>query len=148
MNNVVHVDFKKNNLTGSMCRYSSTDIDKLASAVMASIKNIYKTLKPGLPKCVYQLKLYNDLLKKGFKLQMEMSMLNRAVKYEVTRELIIVDEILVIECVVDNEIIDHHQKRVMFDLENNSYAKGLLINFSDEIQKDMITVIDRSSVFH
>ncbi len=148
MNNIVHVNFDDKNKTRSTSYFSSTDSEKLMSYVIESAKNIHMMLKPGLPKCVYQLKLYNDLLKKGFQLQTEMSALNLAVKQETARELIIVDESLIIECVVENQISRHQHKRIMFDLENNGYETGLLINFSDEIESEMVTVLNHGSVFH
>jgi len=148
MNNIVHINFDNKNKTLSDWPCSSTDIDKLIFDIIDSAKNIHHLLKPGLPKCVYQLKLYNDLLKKGFQLQIEMSVLNLAVKQETARELIIINESLIIECLIEDKINDHHHRRIMFDLENNGYVKGLLINFSDEMQSNMVSTINNHSVFH
>jgi len=148
MNNIVHINFNDKNKASSTSCYSSTDSNKLVSYVIESAKNIHMTLKPGLPKCVYQLKLYNDLLKKGFQLQTEMSALNQAVKQETARELIIVDDSLIIECIVEHQINSHHHKRIMFDLENNGYEAGLLINFSDEMMNEVVTASNQNSVFH
>jgi len=148
MNNIVHINFDKKNKTPSDWHCSANDIDKLIFDIIASAKSIHSLLKPGLPKCVYQLKLYNDLLKKGFQLQTEMSVLNLAVKQETARELIIINESLIIECLIEDKINDHHHKRIMFDLENNGYAKGLLINFSDEMQNNMVSIANNHSVFH
>lgn len=145
MNNILHTNSDKKN--AAWC-YSSADNYGLIFDVINSAKNIHAILKPGLPKCVYQLKLYNDLLKKGFQLQTEMSALNLAVKQETSRELLIVNESLIIECIVENKIHAHYHKKIMFDLENNGYTKGLLINFSDEMQSDMVTTGKHCSVFH
>lgn len=148
MNNILHINSDNKNNTNTTWCYSASDNNKLIFDIIESAKTIHTILKPGLPKCVYQLKLYNDLLKKGFQLQTEMSSLNIAVRQETARELIIVNECLIIECIVESEINDHYHKKIMFDLENNGYAKGLLINFSDEMQSDMVTTINHCSVFH
>lgn len=145
MNNILTKNPDKKNLA---CCYSSENNNELIFNVIDSAKIIHMALKSGLPKCVYQLKLYNDLLKKGFRLQTEMSALNLAVKQEAARELLIVNESLIIECIIENKIHDHYHKRIMFDLENNAYAKGLLINFSDELQSSVVTTISHCSVFH
>ncbi len=145
MNNILHINSDKKN---AVWRYSSADNYELIFDVINAAKNIHAILKPGLPKCVYQLKLYNDLLKKGFQLQTEMSALNLAVKQESRRELLIVNESLIIECIVENKIHAHYHKKIMFDLENNGYTKGLLINFSDEMQSDIVTTGKHCSVFH
>jgi len=149
MNNIVSINTKNNNdRTGTGCRYSTTDIENLIFEVTESARNIHRTLKAGLPKCIYQLKLYNDLSKKGFQLQTEMSVLNLAVRQEAERELIIVNGLLVIECIVENRIDGQYRKRVMFDLENNGYARGLLINFSDELQSHMIATLNHNPAIH
>ncbi len=145
MNNILHINSDKKN---AVWRYSSADNYELIFDVINAAKNIHAILKPGLPKCVYQLKLYNDLLKKGFQLQTEMSALNLAVKQESSRELLIVNESLIIECIVENKIHARYHKKIMFDLENNGYTKGLLINFSDEMQSDIVTTGKHCSVFH
>ncbi len=150
MNNIVYINSDDNNTdkTNSSWCYSSTTINNLIIEVTESARHIHQTLKPGLPKCVYQLKLYNDLLKKGCQLQTEMSVLNFAVKQEAVRELIVVNSSLVIECIVETQINSHDHKRVRFDLENKGYSRGLLINFSDELQSNMIATINHSSVLH
>ncbi len=152
MNNIVHINCDENNgvQTGHChsSHYDTEDIDKLTYVVISSAKSIYSKMGPGLPKCIYQLNLYNDLLKKGLQLQTEVSMLNHCVKNETDRELIIVNEKILIECVVEDDINYHFQKRLMFDLENTSHTKGLLINFHETKQDDMITVVDITSVFH
>lgn len=125
--------------------YSPHEIDTLSEVVTKTAKNIYLSLKPGLPKCVYQLKLFNQLVKKGFQLEMEISMLNQCAKNEPVRELIIVNESLVVECIAENEVIDHYQKRIMFDLENTNNEVGLLINFAVSMQQIEITKVVRKS---
>jgi GxxExxY protein len=150
MHDIEHINFdnKKNNRTDTMYRYSSNDTNKLAYIISAAAEKIYMTLKPGLPKCVYQLMLYNDLLKKGLLLQTETSMLNPCTKHEPEKELIIVNGMLVIECFVNNEMTDYYQKRAIFNLKNNNYEKSMLINFSDEKEDDLITMMDHVSVLH
>lgn len=149
MNNIVSINTKKNNdRTGTGCGYSSTDIATLIFEVNESARKIHRTLKAGLPKCIYQLKLYNDLLKKGFQLQTEMSVLNLAIKHEAERELIIVNGSLVIECIVEESTDHQYRKKVMFDLENNGYDRGLLINFSDELQSQMIATAKHNPAIH
>jgi len=144
----MYTNIDDENITASSWTYTSADIEKLTFDVIESARNIYQSLKPGLPKCVYQLKLYNDLLKKGFHLQTEISALNIAVNGELDRELIIVNETLVIECIVEDITSGHHRKRVMFDLENNGYKNGLLINFTDDMRSEMLTASNHYSVFH
>lgn len=147
MNNIVYINFDDNDKQiSNWCDCSS--IDDLVSEVNNVARSIHQTLKSGLPICIYQLTLYNELLKKGLQLQTEMSALNLAVKQEAERELIIVNGSLIIECVVKHKINSHYHKRVMFDLENNGYSSGLLISFSDELHSEMITTVNHSSIVH
>jgi len=144
----MYINFDDKNKTASSWTYTPADLERLTFDVIESARNIFLTLKPGLPRCVYQLKLYNDLLKKGFQLQTEMSALNLAVSREPERELIIVNEALVIECIVEDEANHQYRKRVMFDLENNGYTNALLLNFTDDMHSEMITISNHHSVFH
>jgi GxxExxY protein len=144
----MYINFDDKNKTATSWSYTSADIEKLTFDVIESARNIFQTLKPGLPRCVYQLKLYNDLLKKGFHLQTETSALSLAVSREFERELIIVNGTLVIECTIENETLNDHRKRVMFDLENNGYTNALLLNFAGDMHCEMITVSNHHSVFH
>lgn len=148
MNNIVHINLEDKNKTNPASGNSSTDVDRLLIDVVASANDIHHSLKPGMPGYVYQLKLYNDLLKKGFQLQTEMSALNIAVTDEADRELIIVNEVLVIECIAGTDINDHCHKKIMLDLENNGYEKGLLINFSDPVQYNVIKSKHHASMVH
>lgn len=125
--------------------YSPLEVDKLSEVVSKAAKNIYSSLTPGLPKCVYQLKLFNHLVKKGFHLEIEKSMLNQCAENEPVRELIIVNKILMVECIAENEVIDHFQKRIIFDLENTNNEVGLLINFAARMQQIEITKVARKS---
>lgn len=124
------------------------DINKLTNDVIKEASCVKQTLKPGLPKSVYQLKLLNHLIKKGYHLETETSMLNYCVEDEPQRELIIVNGILVIECIVGVKAINHHQKRIMFDLQNNGHAMGLLINFNTDIQNIGITRVYQNFGIH
>ncbi len=83
MNNTVYINSDDSNIdkTNSIWCHSSTYIGKLISEVINTASNIHLTLKPGMPKCVCRLKLYNVLLKKDFQLQTEMSVLNHTVIY-------------------------------------------------------------------
>lgn len=136
MNDIVHSNWsdQNNNQSNSGWNYSSTNIVELSESVVEAAKYIYSTLMPGLPKCVYQLKLFNFLVKKGFQLEMESSMLNHCAECEPNRELIIVNNSIVIECIFDNDVTDHHQKRIIFDLQNRNNSLGLLLNFGSDLQ--------------
>lgn len=125
-------------------RYSSldnylVDINELTNEVIAVATSVKRALIPGVPKSVYQLKLFNYLIKKGFQLETEASMLNDCVNNEPERELLIVNGMLIIECIVDINEINHHQKRIVFDLQNNGHVMGLLINFNTDMQNIGVT---------
>ncbi len=83
MNNIVYINTDDSNTdkTNSIWCNFLTYISKLISKVINTASNIHLTLKPGLPKCVYRLKLYNVLLKNDFQRQTEMSVLNHTVTY-------------------------------------------------------------------
>ncbi len=83
MNNTVYINSDDSNTdkTNSLCCHASTYTGKLISEVINIASHIHLMLKPGLPKCVYRLKLYNVLLKKDFQRQTEMSVLNHTVTY-------------------------------------------------------------------
>jgi len=127
---------------------SLIDINELSNDVIAAVASVRLALKPGFPKSVYQLMLFNNLIKKGCQLETEISMLNHCVKNEPDRELIIVNGMLVIECILDDKLINHYQKRIMFDLQNNGLAMGLLINFNADMQKNRITKVYQNFGIH
>jgi len=127
---------------------SYIDISRLSNCVVAAAKNVYQELVPGLPKSVYQLKLFNCLTRQGFQLNTELSMLSQCADNELCRDIIIVNGVLVIECIVDDVVLRHYQRRIMFDLQNNDYAVGLLINFSESMQDNAITIVKQNAVSH
>ena len=55
---------------------------------------------------------------------------------------------LVIECIVDVMAINHHQKRIIFDLQNNGHEMGLLINFNTDIHNIDITRVYQNFGIH
>lgn len=124
------------------------NLDVLCGTVIDSVNEVYKNLVPGLPKSVYQLKLLKCLGSKGLQLETEKSVLTRCINDELEREIIIVNGVLVIECIVEDRIINHYQKRIMFDIQNNDHAMGLLINFGEEDQNNGIEKIYQKSISH
>ena len=149
MNLMVHKNWseQQNNFQHSW-EASNNDIDTLFNGVIAAADSIYKTLSLGLPKSVYQLKLINLLSKQGFLLETETSMLHYCVEKEPDRELIIVNGTLVIECFAEDEMTDHYHRRIVFDMTNNNYEMGLLINFGADMNNNGITKVIQTSVSH
>lgn len=127
---------------------SLIDVDELTNDVVSAVTCINSELKQGVPKSVYQLKLLNSLIKNGFRLETEASMLNHCVKSEPDRELIIVNGLLVIECIMDDNVSRYSHKRIMFDLQNNGHAIGLLINFNKNMQNKGITKVYQNFGIH
>ncbi len=110
---------------------NTEDLNELCTSVINSADQVYKNMMPGLPKSLYQLKLLNSLARKGFCLESKASKLSLFNNDEIRREIIIVNSVLVIECLVEDSIINHYKKRIMFDVENNGHIMGLLINFGE-----------------
>ena len=149
MNLMMHKNWsEQQNDSHNPWEVSNNDIDTLFNGVIAAADSIYKTLSLGLPKSVYQLKLINILTKQGFQLETETSRLHYCVEKEPARELIIVNGTLVIECFVEDEMADHYHRRIVFDMTNNNYEMGLLINFGADMKNNGITKVMHTPVSH
>jgi len=134
--------------------YSLIDVDELSGFVINTAKEAYRTLGSGLPICVYQLKLFNDLTKEGLKLKSGKSMLNHHAEENGVRNLIVVNDVLVVEYISSVIMSGRHEKIIQLD---NNYAMGLLVNISEdkksegqrsEKQNIKITKIDQSYIAH
>lgn len=122
--------------------------EKLADDVATALQKIYLELGEGLPDCVYQLKLHNELTKQGFQLQAEKVMLNHSIKPESARSLMVTNDVLVSEYVTYSRTTDQIKKRLTFDLEKKNYASGLL-NISIEGKKKIsITEVKQTNTYH
>lgn len=134
--------------SGHVWDYSLMDIDVLTTYISREIKDIYRSLGPCLPGCVYQLKLYNDLLKQGFQLKTEKAILNDSPEQDVVRSLIIVNNILVIEYIAEDNMSDINNKRIKFDLKNNHHERGLLINIAEGKNSIGIMTVNKNQRHH
>ena len=123
------------------------DVDAIGESVICAAEYIVSLLSHGLPKSVYQLTLFNLLTKQGFKLQTQLSESQGSLNKNRQKEIIIVNEKLVIECVVQDEPISDAQRRLMFDYDNNSVT-GLIVNFGDCHSESSITRVYQNSVLH
>ncbi len=122
--------------------YRLMDLEALTNTVMMALQQIYLELGTGLPDCVYQLKLQNELIKKGFQLQEEPLTLDHYAENDPVRSQVIINEVLVIEYTT----ADHCQKRMTFDLEGKNCADGLLM--ADENKKIRVTDVKQSNIYH
>ncbi|VAW52129.1 hypothetical protein MNBD_GAMMA05-660 [hydrothermal vent metagenome] len=122
------------------------DADVISESVICAAEYVVSLLGYGLPKSVYQLTLFNLLSEQGFKLQTQNS---ASLGHEegCEKEVIIVNKILVIECVMQKELISDSQRRLMFDHDNNSVT-GIIVNFGDCSTKNSITRVYQNSVLH
>jgi hypothetical protein len=150
-----------NEESGLAWNYSLIDVDELSGVVISTAKETYRTLGAGLPLCVYQLKLFNDLTKVGLKLKSGKSMLNRC-EEDGVRNLIVVNDVLVVEYISSVLMSAQCEKIIKADLHNNNYAMGLLVNIPEgrvsedkisdgkisEDQNIKITKIDQSYIAH
>ena len=126
--------------------YRLMDLEELTNTVMMALQQVYMELGEGLPDCVYQLKLHNELLKKGFQLQEEALALDHYAENEPVRSQAIINEVLVIEYTTGGCSTDHCRKRMTFDLEGKNYADGLLM--AGENKKISITDVKQSNTYH
>ena len=124
------------------------DINELIYVVRDLAENIYTALKPGLPQCIYQLKLYNELLKKGFQLQAGTCAVSDNEDGISDREAIIVNGILVIEFYVRGKRESFHSDVGRSKHETERHTRGMLVDFSDGIQSDRVMIVDRVPVYH
>ena len=126
------------------------DIDELSVTIVSTAKESFQSLGAGLPLCVYQLKLFNDLTKHGFELKSDKSLLNQNVQNvtESVRNLIIVNNVVVIEYISSAESTVDNKNIIKRDLHNNNYAMGLLINISQQHNKIEITKIYQNYISH
>ncbi len=127
-------------------RYRLMDLEELTHTVLMTLQQIYLELGKGLPDCVYQLKLHNDLIKLGLRLQESALTVDHNAQNEAVSSQLIVNEVLVIEDVTAGNAADFCQKRMTFDLEGENYADGLLM--ADEKKKISITEVRRSNIYH
>ena len=121
---------------------------QLADDVAKALQQIYLELGEGLPDCVYQLKLQNDLTRKGFRLQAEEAMLNHSVKPELVRSIIVINEALVNEYVTSSRATYQPKKWMTFDLDKSSCASGLLTNLTEDKKKVCMTEIKKTNTYH
>ena len=139
-------DQKNRQLYSNLTNYL-IDINELTNDIIVEAISVRQALKPGFPKSVYQLNLFNHLMKKGYKLETGASLLDYCVENEPHRELIMINGVLVIECIADVISINHH-KRIMFDLQNNGHEMGLLINFNTDSNNISITRVCHNIGIH
>ncbi len=123
------------------------DADVISESVICAVEYVVSLLSYGLPKSVYQLTLFNLLSKQGFKLQTQNSQQRGGLEEGRKKEIIIVNGILVIECVVQKEWISDSQRRLMFDHDNNSVT-GIMVNFGDCSTENSIIKVYQNSVLH
>lgn len=126
--------------------YRFMDLEELTNTVMMTLQQIYLELGKGLPDCVYQLKLHNELIKQGFQLQEEALTIEDCAQNEAARSQVIINEVLVIEYTLGSNGTDDCQKRMTFDLEGENYADGLLM--VGEKKKISITEVKQSNIYH
>ncbi len=123
------------------------DADVISESVICAAEYVVSLLGYGLPKSVYQLTLFNLLSEQGFKLQIQNSDLPGGHEEGCEKKVIIVNKILVIECVMQKELISDSQRRRMFDYDNNSVT-GIIVNFGDCSTENSITRVYQNSVLH
>jgi len=126
---------------------SLIDVDTISESVIRAAEYVIGLLSYGLPKSVYQLAIFNLLSRHGFKLEIQKLVDNGSDEDGRKKEIIIVNEVLVIECVVQSELIPNLQQRLMFDHDNNSEA-GIIINFGALHTENSITRVYKNSVLH
>jgi len=97
---------------------------------------------------VYQLKVHNDLLKKGYQLQEEKSISHHCAEKEAVRSLVVINKRLVIEYIATDCVTDCHRKRVRIDLQNKDYVEGLLINVSERRNDIELITVNKSDRSH
>lgn len=132
--------------------YALIDVEKLGGFVTTTARKSYYTLGAGLPVCVYQLKLFNDLTKQGLKLKSGKSLLNRCTKTDTIRDFVIVNDAIVVEYISSEDMSDHYEKIIQSDLYDNNYAMGFLVKVSggNNSEKESIEIIkiDRDYLAH
>jgi GxxExxY protein len=142
--------------------YSLIDVDELSGVVISTAKETYRALGTGLPLCVYQLKLFNNLTKEGLKLKSGKSMINRCAEEDGIRNLIVVNDVLVVEYTSSVMMSPQYEKIIKSGLHKNNYAMGLLVNVREsrgsedkisdgkisEDQNIKITKIDQGYIAH
>ena len=126
--------------------YRFMDLEELTNTVMTALQQVYLELGKGLPDCVYQLKLHNELIKKGFQLQEKALTIDHCTENKPVRSQVIVNDVLVIEYTTAGNATDHCQKRMTFDLEGKNYADGLLM--VGEKKKISVTEDKQSNIYH
>ncbi len=132
--------------------YALVDVDELGSFITTIIKETYHTLGAGLPVCVYQLKLFNDLTKKGLKLKSGKSILSHRAEMKVeldnVKNNITVNDVLVIEYISSQAMSDGYEKIIKSALHENNYAMGLLVEVAVKKDAIEITKIDQNYIAH
>ncbi|PCJ88903.1 MAG: hypothetical protein COA54_01355 [Thiotrichaceae bacterium] len=121
------------------------DVETISESVICAAEYVASLLSHGLPKSIYQLTLFNLLAKQGFKLQIQRTEVTAGLAEDRQKEIIIVNELLVIECVAHDEKIRDSQRGLMFD--NNSLT-GIIVNFASGQTENPITSVYQNSVLH
>lgn len=126
--------------------YSLIDIDELSIAITVAAKETFETLGSGLPTFVYQLKLFNVLTKNGLELKSDKSVLNDNAELNNIKNLIIVNDVLIIEYISTKNIKTQSEETIKTYLNDNNYAMGLLVKIKqDDIE---LSIIEQNYIAH
>jgi len=126
---------------------SMMSIEDISYNVICAVDSVKESLSLCLPKSIYQLTLFNLLARQGFKLHTQEDDFYDSLNKYHKKEIIVVNETLVIECVVQESDITDSQRRMMFDYDND-FVTGIIINFGNVEDNKTITRVYQNSVLH
>ena len=115
--------------------------DYIAKAVVDSAFKIHNELGPGLLESVYEVTLYHELTKRGFKVerQVVIPIVYDGIRFdEAFKADLIVNGLVLIELKSVKDLSAVHTKQVLTYLKLARIRLGLLINFNEYLIKDGI----------
>ena len=110
-------------------------VEQLAQLVNDTAIDVCRRMGEGFPRSAYQLALCNHLGQMGLMLRTLPPSLNPAAPGATERELIAVDDRLVVECILEHglnaDMLQVYKSRLALDVSTNEFEMGLVIDFGE-----------------
>lgn len=110
-------------------------VEQLAHVVNDTANDVCQLMGEGFPRSAYQLALFNHLAQMGLMLRTLSPSIHPGVPGAAERELIVVDDRLVVECILEHglnaDMLQVYKSRLALDVGTNGYEMGLVIDFGE-----------------
>jgi GxxExxY protein len=119
----------------------SSQTDEIAREIVDSAYQVHRALGPGLLESVYETCLVHELVKRGLKLERQVSMpvVYDSIRLDAGLRLdLVVEQQVVVELKVVEALLPVHEAQLLTYLKLSGHRLGVLINFNVPRIKDGI----------